>query len=149
MTGLLFNEKQYQPQTVRGYQEDAIQAVQQAWDRRVAGPLVASATGSGKTTIISELLRRMVKPSQQRAILIAHTEEIITQMRDRVANQFNGELDERDTDCEAQRSLGSRTDGGFSQYVLVPKSRYIVPANDKRLARIEVLRTVVDRLEGG
>lgn len=38
-------------------------------------------------------------------------------------------LDERDTDCEAQRSLGSRRDGGFSQYVLVPKSRYIVPAN--------------------
>ena len=39
-------------------------------------------------------------------------------------------LDERDTDCEAQRSLGSRRDGGFSQYVLVPKSRYVVPAND-------------------
>lgn len=101
MTGLLFNEKQYQPQTVRGYQEDAIQAVQDAWSRGVAGPLVASATGSGKTTIISELLRRMVKPSQQRAILIAHTEEIITQMRDRVANQFNGALDERYTERAA------------------------------------------------
>ena len=39
-------------------------------------------------------------------------------------------LDERDTDCEAQRSLGSRRDGGFSQYVLVPKSRYIVASRD-------------------
>lgn len=37
-------------------------------------------------------------------------------------------LDHRDTDCEKQRSLGSRRDGGFSDYVLVPKSRYVVPA---------------------
>ncbi len=45
-------------------------------------------------------------------------------------------LDQRDTDCEAQRSLGSRRDGGFSQYVLVPRSRYVVPAGqvDLKLA---------------
>ena len=39
-------------------------------------------------------------------------------------------LDERDTDCEAQRSLGVKRDGGFSQYVLVPRSRYLVPVAD-------------------
>ncbi|MES2537217.1 MAG: alcohol dehydrogenase [Pseudomonadota bacterium] len=39
-------------------------------------------------------------------------------------------LEERDTDCEAQRSLGTRTDGGFSEYVLVPKGRYVVPAGN-------------------
>ncbi|RYX90195.1 MAG: alcohol dehydrogenase [Comamonadaceae bacterium] len=45
-------------------------------------------------------------------------------------------LDHRDTDCEKQRSLGSRRDGGFSDYVLVPKSRYVVPAGgvDHKLA---------------
>lgn len=45
-------------------------------------------------------------------------------------------LDQRDTDCEAQRSLGSRRDGGFSQYVLVPRSRYVVPVGpvDLKLA---------------
>lgn len=39
-------------------------------------------------------------------------------------------LDERDTDCEAQRSLGVKRDGGFSEYVLVPKGRYVVPLGD-------------------
>ena len=39
-------------------------------------------------------------------------------------------LDERDTDCEAQQSLGVRRDGGFSEYVLVPKGRYVVPVAD-------------------
>lgn len=39
-------------------------------------------------------------------------------------------LEERDTDCEAQRSLGTRRDGGFSDYVLVPKGRYVVPVGN-------------------
>ncbi len=39
-------------------------------------------------------------------------------------------LDERDTDCEAQRTLGVRRDGGFSEYVIVPKGRYLVPLGD-------------------
>ncbi len=39
-------------------------------------------------------------------------------------------LDERDTDCEAPQSLGVRRDGGFSEYVLVPKGRYVVPVAD-------------------
>lgn len=39
-------------------------------------------------------------------------------------------LDGRDLDCEAQRTLGTRRDGGYSNYVLVPKGRYIVPVGD-------------------
>jgi propanol-preferring alcohol dehydrogenase len=39
-------------------------------------------------------------------------------------------LEERDTDCEAQRSLGAKADGGFSDYVIVPKARYLVPAGN-------------------
>lgn len=39
-------------------------------------------------------------------------------------------LEERDTDCEAQRSLGAKSDGGFSDFVLVPKARYLVPAGN-------------------
>ena len=34
--------------------------------------------------------------------------------------------DLRDTDCEAQRSLGAKADGGFSEYVLVPDARYLI-----------------------
>jgi D-arabinose 1-dehydrogenase-like Zn-dependent alcohol dehydrogenase len=36
----------------------------------------------------------------------------------------------RDVDCETPRSLGTRRDGGYSDYVLVPKGRYIVPSGD-------------------
>ena len=39
-------------------------------------------------------------------------------------------LEERDTDCEAQRSLGTRRDGGFAEYVIVPKGRYVVPTGN-------------------
>ena len=39
-------------------------------------------------------------------------------------------LEERDIDCETPRSLGVRRDGGFSDYVLVPKGRFIVPVGN-------------------
>lgn len=45
-------------------------------------------------------------------------------------------LDGRDTDCESPRSLGVRRQGGFSDYVIVPKGRFLVPVGnvDLRLA---------------
>ena len=45
-------------------------------------------------------------------------------------------LDGRDTDCETPRSLGVRRNGGFSDYVLVPKGRFLIPVGhvDLRLA---------------
>ena len=45
-------------------------------------------------------------------------------------------LDGRDTDCESPRSLGVRRQGGFSDYVLVPKGRFVIPVGnvDLRLA---------------
>ncbi|MES2979747.1 MAG: alcohol dehydrogenase [Pseudomonadota bacterium] len=38
--------------------------------------------------------------------------------------------EERDTDCESQRTLGVRRDGGFAEYVVLPKGRYAVPAGN-------------------
>ncbi|MEO8299617.1 MAG: alcohol dehydrogenase [Burkholderiales bacterium] len=38
--------------------------------------------------------------------------------------------DGRDDDCEAPRSLGIRLDGGYSDHVLVPHGRYVVPVGD-------------------
>lgn len=81
------------PQTLREYQRDCIIKIKMAWATpnsegrypRVPNDL---ATGSGKTTILSQLLREMLNPLTQRALVIAHTEEIIQQLHDRIKNQF-------------------------------------------------------------
>ena len=43
-------------------------------------------------------------------------------------------VDGRDTDCETPKSLGVRRDGGFSDYVMVPKGRFLVPVGNVDLA---------------
>jgi superfamily II DNA or RNA helicase len=95
---LLFDERTYQPQRLRDYQQAAVTAIRQAWSEGEPAPLAALATGAGKTTIIAQLLLESVNPHIQRALVVGHTEEIIGQLRDRIANQFNGELDAHYTD---------------------------------------------------
>ena len=94
MSPTLFNERTYQPQTLRDYQRNAVDALKQAWAEGEAAPLAALATGAGKTTIISQLLVEACDPNQYRSLVVAHTEEIVVQLRDRIANQFGGALDE-------------------------------------------------------
>jgi len=89
---MLFNEKQYQPQRLREYQEKAVAAIQHAWDSGDPAPLAALATGAGKTTILAQLLVETVTPMIHRALVVGHTEEIVTQLHERVINQFGGEL---------------------------------------------------------
>lgn len=100
---LMFEEKKYQPQPTRDYQDKAINAVVDAWAGGMFAPLVASATGSGKTTMLAELVRREVEPASQRALVIAHTEEIVFQLYERIENQFDGRLEAHFTD---RASLG-------------------------------------------
>jgi len=78
-------------QVLRPYQVDAITAVMTAWSQGKT-PLVSAATGLGKTTILSELLRLVLSPATQRAIVIAHTEEIIYQLFERIQQQFGASL---------------------------------------------------------
>jgi superfamily II DNA or RNA helicase len=78
-------------QTLRQYQDECVGAFQEWWSRDNETPLGWLATGGGKTTILSELLVREVKPEHQRALVFAHTQEIIYQIRDRISNQY-GEL---------------------------------------------------------
>ena len=91
---MLIDAPIYQPQALRDYQREAVDAVKAAWSMGEPAPLVAVATGGGKTTIIAQTLVETVDPLYQRALVIAHTEEIIQQINDRVANQFGGQLDE-------------------------------------------------------
>lgn len=96
MTATLFTSK-YRPQEPRPPQEAAIEAIQQAWKHDIKA-LVSMATGTGKTTVTAELLRREISLSSQRALIIGHTMEIINQIARRLRNQFDGRLDEHYTD---------------------------------------------------
>lgn len=78
-------------QILRAYQEKAVQSIIDAWAEGLS-PLVAMATGGGKTTVFSELLLRVCNPHKQRALVLAHTEEIICQSEKRINDQFSGQL---------------------------------------------------------
>jgi superfamily II DNA or RNA helicase len=69
---------------------DCNQAIIAAWARGDI-PLAWLATGGGKTTIFSDLLVQTVNPDFQRALVFAHTQEIIHQIAERVSNQY-GEI---------------------------------------------------------
>lgn len=75
------------PQILRDYQLHAVEAVERAW---LSGkrPLTFMATGAGKTTVISELLRRNLNPQQDRALVFVHRAEIVQQIFERIQNQF-------------------------------------------------------------
>jgi superfamily II DNA or RNA helicase len=65
---------------LRDYQLEAVEAVQAAAERGVRRPLVALPTGTGKTVVFSELIRRR----GGRALVIAHRDELLEQARDKL-----------------------------------------------------------------
>lgn len=65
---------------LRDYQVEAVDAVEEAFARGVRRPLVALPTGTGKTVVFSELIRRR----GGRALVLAHREELIEQARDKL-----------------------------------------------------------------
>lgn len=78
-------------QQLRPYQEDSIRAIVLAWEQHET-PLIVMATGLGKTTVIAELLVREFDPATQRALVIAHTQELIYQPKERIEQQFGDRL---------------------------------------------------------
>lgn len=62
---------------LRGYQRDAITAVEKAW-RKGQRPAVVSATGTGKTVTFSHLIAESVAAGL-RAIVLVHRDELVNQ----------------------------------------------------------------------
>ena len=61
--------------TLRPYQHDALTAIEQAESRGIRRPLVALPTGTGKTIVFADLIRRR----SGRALVLAHRDELIGQ----------------------------------------------------------------------
>jgi superfamily II DNA or RNA helicase len=71
---------------LRPYQEQAVDGVLRELEKHRATLLVA-ATGTGKTTIFSEIARLWLEQGRGRVLILAHREELITQAARRVATQ--------------------------------------------------------------
>ena len=77
-------------QTLRPYQEKAIKKIEKSLENGKK-PIFQIATGGGKTTVAAEFLRRHLKDT--RALVIAHTQEIIFQIYNRIKGQFDDNID--------------------------------------------------------
>jgi superfamily II DNA or RNA helicase len=75
------------PEGLRYYQRDAVDAFQQALDAGHRKVLLVEATGLGKTQIFSAVAKRW----EGRVLVLAHREELVFQARDRL-EQMTGEL---------------------------------------------------------
>lgn len=64
--------------TLREYQQEAIEAIESAYHRRVKRQLLAIATGGGKTVIFASLVQRRIK-SGGRALILAHRDRLLSQ----------------------------------------------------------------------
>jgi len=82
-----------QAQQLRPYQLDALDAIKAALDRGER-TVCSMATGTGKSTVAAELLNRELDPFTQRALVLAHSQEIIYQLFSRIQKQMNGKLQE-------------------------------------------------------
>ncbi len=65
---------------VRDYQNDALAKVEAAWQRGVRRMAIQLPTGSGKTIVFAELIRRR----GGRALVLAHRDELIGQAADKI-----------------------------------------------------------------
>ena len=65
---------------LRPYQEEAIQAVYDYWHGGGGNPLVEMATGTGKSMVIAELVRRVLDGwPQGRVVMLVHVRELVEQ----------------------------------------------------------------------
>ena len=79
--------------TLRPYQIAAVDAVRDAWTRGHR-TLIVLATGTGKTTVFAEIIRRRRDAGRGRALVIAHRIELLEQAADRLrAGGVSAELD--------------------------------------------------------
>lgn len=68
---------------LRPYQTEGVTLVEEAWRRGCRAPLLVAPTGSGKTVVVAELIRRSVQRSW-RVLFLAPRRELIDQAHDKL-----------------------------------------------------------------
>jgi superfamily II DNA or RNA helicase len=71
---------------LRPYQTEAIDAIESAVSRGIQRPLVALPTGTGKTVLFAELIKRR----KGRSLVLAHRDELLRQAGDKIENLMPG-----------------------------------------------------------
>jgi len=66
--------------SLRSYQQECVDSILSSKERGVSRPLIALATGLGKTLIFSEIAKRI----NRRTIIIAHRDELIRQAKEKL-----------------------------------------------------------------
>ena len=66
--------------TLRPYQAEAVAAIEKAAGAGVQRPLLALPTGTGKTIVFADL----IKKRQGRALILAHRDELLQQAKDKL-----------------------------------------------------------------
>lgn len=69
---------------LRPYQRDAVDAIRSEWADGNKATLLVQATGTGKTTVFGEVVRRCVEKGN-RALVLAHRNELIEQAANRLS----------------------------------------------------------------
>lgn len=90
---------------LREYQQRAVTNAFQEWKEN-RSTLVVAATGTGKTTVFTEIIRQM---QPKRSMVVAHREELIFQIRERVEMQADLGCEVEMADQVASTSLFHRS----------------------------------------
>lgn len=79
--------------TLRPYQEQGIRDIFKAWNPRILNlmnVLFQMPTGTGKTTVFSEIVRR-ARLKEKKILIVVHRKELVEQIAERLS-QFNVEV---------------------------------------------------------
>jgi superfamily II DNA or RNA helicase len=92
--------------TLRPYQVEAIRAVRDAWQTQNR-TLLVMATGTGKTTVFAEILKRRRIAGRGRALVLAHRLELIEQAADRIRlGGLDAEVESGDSVASTHEVMG-------------------------------------------
>lgn len=135
--------------TLRPYQIEAVEAVEQAIARGVTRPLVSLPTGTGKTVVFSTLIQR----AGGTALVLAHRDELLRQAADKlqtVAPELGmsiGFCKARENDVNAPVVVGSvQTLAVPSRLAQLPRRFDVVVVDEAHHATAPSYRKILDHL---